>query len=632
MRTPTCLKIGTNAQAAPLPRPVVHQRLRGGSGYALIIAVSLALALFGVGCGSDSPADGPSLSAGDSSNTSGDSSTLADGGSTDDVLQTDSGGGLCGDGTCDPAESVASCPLDCKSNGGSGTKGCLENKCKSEFAVCLSSSAPCKAFVACASACSSLGCVQACVQKGGEPDQVTKFVLQCGSKQQCFTQKPTCGDGTCDPTESAQTCPKDCATTEPVCGNGKCEKGETSQNCKKDCSQTSKPVCGNNKCEKGETANNCIVDCGGPDDPIGCVQAKCPSELKACADAPDCTKLLNCLSSCSTASETCFDKCFEGFTEQSLPKAFLALSQCGEKNCSGGSGGCGNGICEDGETPTNCKLDCKPPKPTCGDGKCESPQENGFTCPKDCQQTKPVCGNGKCEPQESALTCSKDCGTPQDVLKCSKDKCKSSYEKCEKSKGCNKALDCMAKCTSTQCLQGCALQAQGDFQTFISLAQCAQQAGCLGNSNSGPTCGDGKCEQGESKKNCPADCNQSNAGSCQGACGNQSKSGCWCDDLCEKQGDCCSDKQKICGAGPKCGDGKCESGENSKNCPKDCKDTKPVCGNGICEVPTETSKTCEKDCGAPPAKSCKSKSDCASSEVCCNKSQGTVCVPAGQCF
>ncbi len=37
-----------------------------------------------------------------------------------------------------------------------------------------------------------------------------------------------------------------------------------------------------------------------------------------------------------------------------------------------------------------------------------------------------------------------------------------------------------------------------------------------------------------------------NPKSCKGYCGKKSPGGCWCDDLCEKYNDCCSDKQKLC--------------------------------------------------------------------------------------
>jgi hypothetical protein len=66
----------------------------------------------------------------------------------------------------------------------------------------------------------------------------------------------------------------------------------------------------------------------------------------------------------------------------------------------------------------------------------------------------------------------------------------------------------------------------------------------------GPKCGDAKCDLGETTVSCPADC-KAPVGSCVGFCGKKSTAGCWCDDLCEKNGDCCTDKAAVCAIGCK---------------------------------------------------------------------------------
>ena len=38
--------------------------------------------------------------------------------------------------------------------------------------------------------------------------------------------------------------------------------------------------------------------------------------------------------------------------------------------------------------------------------------------------------------------------------------------------------------------------------------------------------------------------------SCQGNCGGQAPSGCWCDDQCAAFGDCCHDKAPVCDGQP----------------------------------------------------------------------------------
>lgn len=73
------------------------------------------------------------------------------------------------------------------------------------------------------------------------------------------------------------------------------------------------------------------------------------------------------------------------------------------------------------------------------------------------------------------------------------------------------------------------------------------------------TCGDGSCrnDQGETPRNCRADCVPST-----------------------------------------CGDGSCRSadGETAHNCPEDC--VPSTCGNGTCD-PLETTQNCSRDCGDP---------------------------------
>lgn len=55
--------------------------------------------------------------------------------------------------------------------------------------------------------------------------------------------------------------------------------------------------------------------------------------------------------------------------------------------------------------------------------------------------------------------------------------------------------------------------------------------------------------------------------------------------------------------GPVCGDGKCEAPENTTTCALDCKAGGPVCGDGKCESP-ESATSCIKDCGTAAPDSC----------------------------
>ncbi|KYF69972.1 hypothetical protein BE11_40480 [Sorangium cellulosum] len=88
--------------------------------------------------------------------------------------------------------------------------------------------------------------------------------------------------------------------------------------------------------------------------------------------------------------------------------------------------GCGDGACNDGETPSSCPSDCK-----CGDGICNGTEwcgscaqdcgsccgngtcngsvgETCGTCPQDCGA---CCGNGVCDNGETCDSCSRDCGS-----------------------------------------------------------------------------------------------------------------------------------------------------------------------------------------------------------------------------
>jgi hypothetical protein len=75
----------------------------------------------------------------------------------------------------------------------------------------------------------------------------------------------TCGTGTCDAHETAQLCPQDCGGPMNNCGDGSCSGGETPQSCPQDCGG---PVnsCGDGSCSGGETPQSCPWDCGTESD------------------------------------------------------------------------------------------------------------------------------------------------------------------------------------------------------------------------------------------------------------------------------------------------------------------------------------------------------------------------------
>jgi hypothetical protein len=72
----------------------------------------------------------------------------------------------------------------------------------------------------------------------------------------------------------------------------------------------------------------------------------------------------------------------------------------------GSAGYCGDGKCDPAtEDMTKCPADCMA---ICGDGKCMYPTETPQNCNADCGSVT-YCGNGTCDAGETPATCSKDC-------------------------------------------------------------------------------------------------------------------------------------------------------------------------------------------------------------------------------
>ena len=219
------------------------------------------------------------------------------------------------------------------------------------------------------------------------------------------------------------------------------------------------------------------------------------------------------------------------------------------------------------------------------------------------------------------------------IVDCTADACGSGWEACRDLEDCAVAFQCVAECGSgsAECLEACAseLGAAADF-VFNGLLSCVEAEKCFdaepeapadaescedrcgepasgdlcGCDNgcvifgdccddfvehcyeepTGPECGNGDCEQGETGNNCPADCGlegpECGDGDCQPG---------------ENPGNCPEDCE---GNGPECGDGDCQPGENPGNCPEDCEGNGPECGDGDCQ-PGENAGNCPEDCEVP---------------------------------
>ncbi len=506
---------------------------------------------------------------------------------------------VCGDGSCSNDETAQSCPKDCATD----PISCAEQKCPAEFDGCLSVPT-CAKMLLCMSGCNTSGCANGCLA-AGDTAAVNAFkpLAVCADKEGCGgSQQPVCGDGQCNggenpfscpqdcggggkcgdgqcgPGENGSNCPQDCGGGSK-CGNGMCEPGENGFNCPKDCGGGN--TCGNGDCGPGENTFNCPKDCGQPavcgdgvcqadnEDPetcpedcklksgdamIACAKENCPKDLDVCLSDPSCAKIISCMGGCKELD--CYQACVQNAGAGG--QAFAGLGQCiAVEGCLIDGVLCGNGVCEDGETKANCIDDCG--------------------------------------------------GTDPDPISCVQNNCPKQLDQCLAQPACAQATECFLACDDDACFEKCLQKVPPEaFKTFGPLMNCAQQAGCTGDPQPGPVCGDGMCQPGESPMNCPEDC-MGGEPSCEDKCGEFTDQWpCQCDGQCVEFGDCCPDYSKFC------------------------QEPGPVCGDGVCSKPMESEKSCPKDCSSGP-KPCTGKADCGDFEVCCDTGDGLHCVASGQC-
>ncbi len=202
---------------------------------------------------------------------------------------------------------------------------CVESACPTQVATCEADAA-CAKVLDCAKNCADQNCIFGCVGGGGfNLPAGLQDVYTCGNNAKCFAgggtgpTNPVCGNGTCDPGETATSCPKDCTNSGTGGTNscvGKCgqintgggingcqcqswcvQAGDCCSDYQTACGTTTTPTCGNGKCDPGETAANGPADCGGgtTTTPDQCVQAKCATQYAACAKDPACLAALPCV-------------------------------------------------------------------------------------------------------------------------------------------------------------------------------------------------------------------------------------------------------------------------------------------------------------------------------------------------
>ncbi|MBI5609371.1 MAG: hypothetical protein HY902_10885 [Deltaproteobacteria bacterium] len=268
-----------------------------------------------------------------------------------------------------------------------------------------------------------------------------------------------------------------------------------------------------------------------------------------------------------------------------------------------------------------------PPNLSC-QGKCGQAKPNQWTCQCDSQCAK----YNDCCADYQAL-CSDPVPNVSELMQCLAKACPKQVDACLNQQPCASFWNCAQQCSDGKCIESCTqgLDMQALAKQAGALEQCANASGCDGTTNpGGPICGDGKCEQPENSLNCGKDCPNTPPGEVQVClsklCPSQYKA-CFGNPDCVAAVACMNDggSPQECAAGdptvgkqlqqmlqcgqqngclggvqpgPVCGNGQCEPGESSAECPQDCKPSAAVCGNGKCE-PGESANSCPKDCKMP---------------------------------
>ena len=518
---------------------------------------------------------------------------------------------VCGDGTCDEAESCLGCEADCGPCAWSGDC-CADNGTPGCDDLALTA-CTCDIDPFCCELAWDTFCVDEAIVSCG---------LDCGGG---------CGDGLCASDETCEACPEDCGECPPPKG-ACCEAGTTAgcedaacealvctasgfccvdawdglcvdialQVC--DVCGGAPPVCGDGACGLAEDCESCEADCGACPPPgdcceghvgKGCADAAC--EAAVCAEDDFCCTVLWDVLCAESAADLC-DIC--GAVEPV----------------------CGDATCDATETCALCPEDCgvcPPPEDCChasGAPGCVPTEVQDCVCAFDafcCElawdetcvtEAKDdcglvcvsECGDGFCDEDETCVSCLADCG------ECPPDCCAPRDDGGCGDAGCQ-ALICAGDpyCCETQWDSSCAAAAvamcticggtppacgDGACNGFETCADCAEDCGAC------PTCGDGTCDGDETCADCAEDC---------GAC--------------PEPGDCC-----LPGDSPGCLDGDvaacvCAVDDYCCNVLWDafCVATAVEscalvctysCGDGVCFGDGEDCESCAEDCGACPPK------------------------------
>ncbi|MBI4918933.1 hypothetical protein HY837_03320 [archaeon] len=136
------------------------------------------------------------------------------------------------------------------------------------------------------------------------------------------------------------------------CGNNKCDINEDPNNCAKDCPDAI--FCGNHRCDPGENLNNCVEDRTACWDFVNSM-THCPNMYtntnEHCDPLAANNKFMNPWTKPFQTPVTCQTLGFKGGQLDCLPNCLISTNSCYNTVC-------GDNVCETGETPQSCALDC----------------------------------------------------------------------------------------------------------------------------------------------------------------------------------------------------------------------------------------------------------------------------------
>jgi len=328
-----------------------------------------------------------------------------------------------------------------------------------------------------------------------------------------------------------------------VCGNNVCETGEDSVSCPSDCCPRLSPPLQKEGCTYTPKydENKCIV---GYDE-------KCTSCPQFSPPAPDWCKDGKIISGgvdengCQLTPECVPIKCSDYSLQECLShdNCQIVISRknqqrCVEKPKECKIGGCSGTLCGEPSLVDNVDTTCEvKPEYSCykdfgkcekqTDGKCGwAPTEELVSCLK---SRRALCGNNICESNENPTNCPQDCST----RKCSIPECAAPPEGCHYEEGTDE--NGCPTCGKLVCEYSCDRLLESQASYFNSCKAQGYDKVCF-NKNTGVYQGCGKSSYN--------DCTINNVNTAQNV---------WCD---------------ITSV---CGNNICETGEDSTNCPADCK-------------------------------------------------------------